>query len=96
MTSHSSQACLLLQNPAFMLPFANTQNRWQDVFEKNIKRCFLPSTSGKSFLAPCEWNPRTCRVSMANSYLSEIRKAPYFSFPRSIFAPVLGLTENIR
>lgn len=33
---------------------------------------------------------------MANSCLLEIRKASYFSFPRNIFAPELGLTENTR
>lgn len=56
----------------------------------------LPSTSGKSFSVPCEWNPRTGKVLKANSCLSVIRKASYFSFPRNIFVPVWGLTDNIR
>lgn len=48
----------------------------------------LPSTSGRSFSAPCESSPRTGKVLMANFCLLVTRKASYFSFPRSIFAPV--------
>lgn len=57
--------------------------------------CVLPSTNGKSSLVPCELNPRKGKASLASFYLLVIKKASYSSFPRSIFASVRKLKQDV-
>lgn len=57
--------------------------------------CVLPSTNGKSSLVPCELNPRKGKASLASFYLLVIKKASYSSFPRSIFASVIKLKQDV-